>query len=36
MEYVRRKIDNVKVRGWIVYSRTNDEILAMKRTLLNN
>ena len=33
---VRRKIDNVKVRGWIVYSRTNDEILAMKRTLLNN
>ena len=33
---VRRTIDNVKVRGWIVYSRTNDEILAMKRTLLNN
>lgn len=33
---VRRKIDNIKVRGWIVYSRTNDEILAMKRTLLNN
>lgn len=33
---VRRTIDNVKVRGWIVYSRTSDEILSMKHRLLNN